>query len=239
MKKLIIAASCFLLFSSIVPKANAEPTEDLGTLLAKLLISARQSISAHPKLVENAPTAGVNANQILELTRSNFVKNTGTELDEKNEAIAKVMTAIRRVIENAVQGKYKDKWLKDKYPGRFLPARFAREVANEFNKSTNGKYVLRLTTLKKWLVNKKENSPDAWEEAALQKYISGELHPGRAYFEKTTYEGKTAARVLKPEFYERSCLNCHGNGEGVKLHPSKEDGKLNDLGGAVSVVIMQ
>ena len=51
--------------------------------------------------------------------------------------------------------------------------------------------------------------------------------------------GRRAYRVLIPEYYETSCLACHGEPKGSEdiTGGKKEGAKLGDLGGAISAAI--
>jgi hypothetical protein len=57
--------------------------------------------------------------------------------------------------------------------------------------------------------------------------------------EEAQLNGKPAYRLLIPEYYEASCLSCHGEPKGERdiSGGRKEGGKLGDLGGAISAAI--
>ncbi|MCJ8343988.1 DUF3365 domain-containing protein [bacterium] len=131
------------------------------------------------------------------------------------------------------KNKYISKW-----DGKFLPARWAAIAATNFEKLTEGKVIIKLTTSNQLLVNK-SNAPDAWES----KVIDGKLlhtskkRPGDSQFK----DEKTQFRFLLPEYYKPGCIGCHGttkkSQEGYAIHPSRIQRKVFDFAGAISVRI--
>ena len=59
------------------------------------------------------------------------------------------------------------------------------------------------------------------------------------FAEEAMLNGRRAYRLLIPEYYETSCLSCHGEPKGERdiSGGRKEGGKLGDLGGAISAAI--
>jgi hypothetical protein len=52
-----------------------------------------------------------------------------------------------------------------------------------------------------------------------------------------THNGKKAFRLILPEYYKAGCMGCHGGANGAKIHAGKSEGKVGELGGAISVAI--
>jgi hypothetical protein len=213
-----------------------DPDEDLASKLATLTIAARQALSAHPEMIGDPVAAPYTTNEFLKEMRENYKKlNKDTALEEKDDLTIKFLHALRAVVDNAKKGEYKDKWKGDMYPGKFLPARFVKELADSFNKLSKGKYKLKLTVTDDLLVNP-ANKAEAWEKAALEMYTSKKKDPSETFFKKDTVDGKETLMALKPETYKAACLTCHGE-EGKKIHAGKVVGVENQIGGGISVVI--
>lgn len=121
----------------------------------------------------------------------------------------------------------------------FLPAIFARQLANKFNQKMLNKVIIKLTAPKKYVRNK-ANSPDYWEHKIIEKYLKKSNYTkGALYHENTKFRGKKVSRFLLPEYYQQSCLACHGSpkGEIDITGGKKEGGVLNELGGVISLII--
>ncbi|MEK6579122.1 MAG: DUF3365 domain-containing protein [Bdellovibrionota bacterium] len=213
----------------------------IGKKLANLLVAFRVAVADNPTLIENPTQSTVDAAQIRILGIQKYQKYTGEELDSGDEITQRLLLTVSEVIRDAKAGKFKDLWIKTKsgtpapFAGKFLPARFAAQVASRFSEKSEGQIVMRLTTEPGKLVNS-DNAPDHWEQQGLLKYINGGKKSWETLSEKTTYRGKPATRIMKVELYGSSCLKCHGE-DGAKLHPDGSKGTLNNIGGAVSVVM--
>lgn len=225
--------------ASAIPSARADDKDEaLARKLTLLLRSARAMVSSNPKMIADPSSAGLKTADLVEGAKKNYIKATGAALDDSDEATSKLLKAINEVFEAAVSGKYKDRWTTGvEYPGKFLPARFATEVSSKFSQMTDGKYVMRLTVPDKFLVNK-DNKADEWESGVIEgKFLKADWQRGKVYFENATYRGKPAYRAIVPEYYDTTCLKCHGGTEGSRIHASKAVGQLGNVGGAISVVI--
>ncbi len=121
----------------------------------------------------------------------------------------------------------------------FLPPIFTDQVAREFCRSMEGVAAIRITAPKELLRNRR-HKPDDWELAAIEgQFKSASWEKGKAVIERGELKGKAGLRLLVPQYYEVSCLKCHGEPKGERdlNGGSKEGGKLGDLGGALSVII--
>ena len=65
------------------------------------------------------------------------------------------------------------------------------------------------------------------------------MEKGESVEQEAPLNGRKAFRVLIPEYYESSCLVCHGGPKGAVdiTGGKKEGGKLGDLGGGISGAI--
>ena len=116
---------------------------------------------------------------------------------------------------------------------------FARQVTESFNSKVGNLANLKLTAPSE-LIRNPSNRPDAWEDRIIKsKLQSIGWEKGSFVAEESDLGGKNAYRLLIPEYYDTSCLSCHGEPKGEKdiTNGTKEGGKLGDLGGAVSVGI--
>jgi len=84
-------------------------------------------------------------------------------------------------------------------------------------------------------VRNRRNTPDAYEAATLKTFASADYPRGKTLAE-TVDDGENI-RVMVPLYYKDHCLVCHGEpkGELDKTGHPKEGGKLDQLGGAISV----
>ena len=83
-------------------------------------------------------------------------------------------------------------------------------------------------------------SADAWEDQIIKSRLqSAEWKKGDFVEQEAELNGKRAYRMLIPEYYETSCLACHGGPKGSTdiTGGKREGGKLGDLGGAISGAI--
>jgi len=205
---------------------------DLASDIATLLRSARAVISKNQTHINNAEIGdkGLIAAKVLAETRANFLKVTRREVDGSNpylraemDAIAEVMNQAQALINQEGKG----------FKG-FLPAVFAKSVADKTTKNLYGKAVLKLTAPKRYVRNR-VNRPDKWERDALETYLASmTVEENSPYAEMADVKGTTAYRFILPEFYKESCLACHGQlkGELDITGGKKEGGVLGELGGA-------
>jgi uncharacterized protein DUF3365 len=144
------------------------------------------------------------------------------------EAIQEVMDEAQALINDPNRG----------FKG-FLPALFAYRVAERFSQKVGDLASLKLTAPKE-LIRRRSNLPDTWEEQMIKsKFQSAGWEKGEFVAEEAELNGKNAYRLLIPEYYEASCLACHGEPKGAMdiSGGKKEGGKLGDLGGALSAAI--
>jgi hypothetical protein len=121
----------------------------------------------------------------------------------------------------------------------FLPAIFAYRVAERFNGKEGELAYVKLTAPAE-LVRHQPNMPDAWEDEMIKtRFQSPGWKKDDFVEEEAELNGRKAYRIIIPEYYEASCLECHGEPKGaIDITGGKKEGrKLGDLGGAISAAI--
>ena len=233
------------LLNQVMPEEAAGQDEiDHSVLvhLTTLLRSARQVISDQQDLI-NEPRRGkdLSARRLIEQATAKYAEQTGHPvpnldptssegqmLQSELDAMQEVMDEAQPLINDPKRG----------FKG-FLPAVFAYRVAERFNRKVGKIGYLKLTAPSE-LVRHPSNLPDDWEDRIIKRnFLSGTWAKGRFVEQEALLDGKRAYRVLIPEYYEASCLTCHGGPKGsidITGH-KREGGKLGDLGGAISGAI--
>jgi hypothetical protein len=121
----------------------------------------------------------------------------------------------------------------------FIPAVFARLVDEAFGRRAKGEAEIKVTTRPEIVRNRKAR-PDAWEAEIIKtKLLAPDWPRGRLYSAATKANGRSAFRIMVPEYYEVSCLACHGSPEGemdITGYP-KEGSKSGELGGVISITL--
>ncbi len=226
-----------IFFSSLTVLPVGANDELIAKEMTILLKSSRAVLVQHKPLIKNPMGAGIDVDKFMGYTMTNYEKATGHKFEvadgDMGNAQEMLTQAIRETVHAVVTGKDKD--LDPK--GRFLPAIFARKAAARFGEVSGGQMYLKLTTRDGNLVNP-ANKSDAWEKGVIDgKFSSADWEKGKTFSEVATHNGKKAFRLILPEYYKKGCMGCHGNGYGAKIHPSGKDGKVGELGGAISVAI--
>lgn len=240
----LLLLGCMMLpVAGIAVDAPADPNAVLANDLALLFRSARKVISDHQALINDAAKAdkGLTADVVIEKTKENYAvaaKKPFPDLAEDSlriQAFKAILEAERKTMESA-QSLINE-------PGKgfkgFLPAVFAGQIALDFSKAMSGKIAIKLTAPESYIRNRR-NRPDAWEHKAIETlFKSPNWEKGQAFSEVADHKGRRGLRLILPEYYNESCLSCHGTPKGeVDITGGiKEGGALGDLGGAISVVI--
>lgn len=230
-------------FQTVNAVAGATEQEQVATHLVTLFRSGRAVISDNQKLINDEAKGdkGLSAEKVVGLAKEKYKKAAGKELNtaDRNTLEGKLTVAMlesmKEVMDNAQE-------LINK-PGvgfkGFLPATFAHRVADRFRKKVDGIADIKLTAPKSYVRNR-NNTPDAWEDQIIEsQFKSSGWTKGSIYSEMKEHKGKPAFRLMIPEYYAASCLDCHGEPKGEKdiSGGKKEGGKLDELGGAISVAI--
>ena len=239
-------ALCFLGIAGLKNPVRAGPYDEAVAMsLATLLRSARAVISEQQEDI-NDPSKGdkgLTGEAVLKIAKAKYKKATGVDIDSIRpgtvhaELLKAEMAAIVKVMENAQE------LINQKGVGfkGFLPAVFAFHVSKRFEDSMRHAASIKLTAPRKYVRNR-ANIPDEWEHDVIEDRFASLSHERGAHFaEAAKKDGKPAYRLILPEYYERSCLACHGEPRGERdiTGGKKEGGKLGELGGAISVVIFQ
>jgi hypothetical protein len=229
----------------VLPEEAATQKEFDHTIalhLAGLLRSSRAVISDNQDLINQSGTnKDLTGARVLELAKADYARSTGHPLpvldktsmegmllQAESDAILEVMDAAQPLIN---------------HPNRdfkgFLPATFAYRVAQVFSQKVGDLAYLKLTAPQE-LIRQKSNMPDAWENRTITNVFQSPGWKKEGFVaEVAELNGKKAYRLLIPEYYDVSCLACHGEPKGATDISGwkKEGGKLGDLGGALSAGI--
>jgi hypothetical protein len=210
--------------------------------LTTLLRSARQVISDQQGLIDEAKAGkDVTADAVIAAAEANYAVDRGHPLPALDptsregrmlraelDAIEGVMNQAQPLINDPNRG----------FKG-FLPAVFTYRVAALFTRKVGELGYLKLTAPQE-VVRNLANAPDSWEDAVIKgKFAAPGWKKGDFFAEETALDGRPAYRLLIPEYYEPSCLSCHGEPKGATdiSGGTKEGGKLGELGGAISAAI--
>ncbi|VAX10540.1 Two-component system sensor histidine kinase [hydrothermal vent metagenome] len=235
----ILLSSSLAIGAWVTPTFASDPDKDaLSNELTTMFRSARAVISQNQGLINDASKGdkGLSAEVVIAKANENFIKATGHDFgsDAAHEAM---LSAIGSVMDQAQPLiNEKDKGLKG-----FLPAIFAKQVADAFSSNMAGKMQIKLTAPKAYVRNR-ANRPDKWEQMVIEeKFKATGYAKGKPFSEIAKAKGKDAYRYILPEYYKDSCLKCHGDPKGERdiTGGKKEGGKLGELGGAISLTIFK
>lgn len=236
-----------LCLSTQAATAQSSDEQDMATALrlASLLRSARTVIASNQDLI-NDPSLGdkgLTGDHVLAAATEAYLEANGAEPlhDGQDEREARLlsaqMTAIRDVMADN-QATINREGLAFK---GFVPAVFARLVNERFAKLVGEEASVKVTAPANLIRNRKAR-PDAFETEIIGTSLTSPDWPdGQVYAAEAAVDGKTAYRVLVPEYYSDGCLACHGEPKGeidLTGYP-KEGGKLGDLGGVISISLFR
>ena len=106
----------------------------------------------------------------------------------------------------------------------FIPAVFARLVNEHFDELMKGEAEMKITAPKE-LVRNRKTVPDEWETTIIEtKLLSPDWPMGQPFAGSQQVHGQKAFRFLIPEYYQSSCLVCHGQPKVLKLDLVFNDG---------------
>ena len=218
---------------------NVLRADEIATLFraARAVISKNQSHINDP----NVGDKGLSGDVLVEQAKVNYEKakgrafamaDPGSETGRAQQVFFDSLSAV--MDEAAALINEKGKGFKG-----FLPAVFAKAVADEFSRGMNGEMSIKLTAPKAYVRNRR-NRPDAWEASVIQdQFLAAGYETGKPFWETTSYNGQPTFRYIIPEYYGESCLSCHGGPKGERdiTGGLKEGGVLGELGGAISLTI--
>ena len=236
-----------LLWFAAVPVSSAAAQDETATALklAELLRSARAVVSYYQPHI-NDPALGakdLDGDKVLAEALAQYRRKTGENPAEVEPAsklgrlFAAQMAAIKTVVDENQETIDR--------PGvgfkGFIPATFARLVNEQFESRVGAEARIKVTAPPPLVRNRKAR-PDAWESAVMAEKMTDPAWPkGKHFAEPSALEGRPAFRILIPEYYEETCLACHGRPAGevdVTGYP-KEGGAAGDLGAAISVALFR
>ena len=228
----------------INPAQADEENVELANSLALLTLSARAVLVDNKRMIMNPTRNSISAESFVQKTLEKYSSNNGPELDHDQPLISALLNSITTIVTNAKNGAYKGRWVNHKrafkfYENRFLPARFAELLAEEFTRQSNNRAIAKLTVPDDFLSiirdgdENKSTRADSWE----QEMLSNDSSEGELLTQRATIEGRDAYRYLKKEYYTSGCLLCHGGEAGERLHMGKKPGEEGDVGGAISLII--
>jgi Protein of unknown function (DUF3365) len=223
--------------------ASAENDMAIAQSLAEMLRDARAVISDKQDLI-NDPQLGdkhLDGEVVLDEAVAKYKKNTGVDPkrvdpgSRQGRLLRAMMAAIVEVVDD------NQDTINEKGTGfkGFIPAAFARLVAESFVHLAKGEAEIKVTAPLELVRNRKAR-PDPWENEIIEKRLLDAAWPaGQPYSAMVETKGRPAFRVMVPEYYVQSCLACHGSPKGEMdiTGYSKEGGKLNDLGAVISITL--
>lgn len=236
----IVSSFCF---SSQAIALSDEEKAAIGTEITTIYRAARGVIAKSQKLINDASKGdkGLSADVVIAKTKENYKNATGNDFKMADAGSLKgktqkaLLDSISEVMNNAQPLiNEKGKGLKG-----FLPAIFAKQMGDGFNKNIGGQAYIKLTAPKNYVRNR-ANRPDKWEANVIETmFKDAGYEKNKVFTENAKHKGKDAFRLILPEYYKQACLNCHGEPKGAKdiTGGKKEGGKLGELGGAISFVI--
>lgn len=240
-----IAAFALLTASLSVSRPHASEAEDIKVALslAKLLAAARTVISANQDLINNPEIGdkGLTGEVVLAAAIENYKKATkvdpisvdpasreGRMLRAQMEAIKEVTAENQSFINQKGIG----------FKG-FIPAVFARLVTERLREKIGDEVEIKVTAPPA-LVRNRKATPDEWETSVIEtKLLASDWPRGQFFSQAEPSKGRSAYRVMVPEYYTQSCLSCHGQKRGeidITGYP-KEGANEGELGGVISITL--
>ena len=239
---LAVSIACGAVLAGPVSAEPAPEKEALALDVALLFRSARGVFSDNQALINDPSKVdkGLSSDKVIAGAKAKYAKNAGHPFADADKATlagqarAAMFASIKEVMDQA-QPLINE-------PGKgfkgFLPAVFAKQVADRFTKQMDGKLAIKLTAPPAYVRNR-SNRPDAWEAEVLARFGSSAWEKNKTFGEVTTRQGRPAYRLMLPEYYVESCMSCHGGPRDERdiTGGKKEGALLGDLGGAVSVAV--
>ena len=248
------------LFCNQTPLLADHENETFLLDIAYYFRAAHNVIDHHQKHINN-PDIGdkhLTGTVIVKQTQDNFEEITNKSFIEtfrQGEMHKKGFKAFTKAIKTVMNESQEQINKIGKADKNLLPAIFVRKVAEEFEKNIDGQVSIKLTAPHEIILNK-DNSPDDFEANIMEnKFQSDTWERGMHVFkEKVLIDNHHADRLVLPEYYQESCLDCHGGSpqavspQVAKRHygdePSTQTAttpeprsKLGTLGGAISVIV--
>ena len=244
-RSLIVSAILGLSFAAGQAVANETADVEIGKKMADLLRAGRTVVSASQPLINDPAIGdkGFTGERLVREAEQIYTERVGAPpldetLSERDRRLLEAQIQAMRQVVDAHQSDINQQGVGFK---GFIPAVFGRLVNEEFASIAGAEARIRVTAPARLVRNRKAR-PDAWEREILEtRFVAPDWPKGKSYTEVVEFEGRPAFRMILPEYYDESCLTCHGEPKGetdITGYP-KEGGKAGDLGGAISIVIFR
>jgi hypothetical protein len=247
MNRLVLCGLLCVVAASLGPARAESPVPDndrqIADELAAMLRAGRTVISNNQARINDPALGdkGLTGAAVLAESVKLFVQATGRDPDKfargsrEDTLIKAQMAAIAEVVDaNQTTINAKGQGFKG-----FIPAVFARLVNEAFERRVGAVAAMKVTAPLD-LVRNRKSLPDGWEKDVIgSKFLDAAWPKGQVFAAETTVSGRAAFRLAVPEYYNASCLSCHGGPKGdidVTGYP-KEGGQEKDLGGVISVTL--
>src|SRR5690606_24196099 len=187
---------------------------EIALSLAKLLQAARTVISRNQDLI-NDPSRGdkgLTGDVVLAAAVDIYRQETGIdpmELDPSSR-LGRLLQAEMGAIREAVD--QNQAFMNQQGVGfkGFIPAVFGRLITERLQEKVGSELEMKVTAPPA-LVRNRKSRPDDWERSIIEsKFLSPEWPRGEIFSQPQPSGGRDAFRVMVPEYYAASCLDCHG-----------------------------
>ena len=244
LRRLVVVSALGLGFAA-GQAAAGEADLEIGNKLADMLRAGRSVVSGSQSLINdpNVGDKGFTGENLVSEAEAIYAERVGSPLlaDDLSARDRRLIDAQMRAMRQVVDEHQADINRAGVGFKGFIPAIFGRLVNEEFEAIVGAEARIRVTAPADLVRNRKAR-PDPWEKTILEtKLLASDWPKGQPYTEQVEFEGRTAFRILLPDYYNESCLACHGGPKGemdITGYP-KEGGKAGDLGGVISIVIFQ
>ena len=234
-----------LIFSSLPLHAGSDDDADIAKSLADMLRAGRQVISSNQARINdpNLGDKGLSGQVVLQQAIEIYMKATGTDPAniDPTSRLGRLLHAQMDAIVEATDANQATINAKGVGFKAFIPAVFARLVNEAFENRAKNEAQIKVTAPEQLVRNRKAR-PDDWENDIIRsKLLQAGWPRGQAYAAVTDLKGRSAFRMMMPEYYAASCLTCHGSPQGqtdITGYP-KEGGKEGDLGAVISVTLFK
>ncbi len=244
-KVLSATVLALMLFDARLAWSTERSDEGVAAGLAELLRSARGVISANQDLINDPAIGdkGLTGEVVLAEAQDRYRKATGEDLSsvDPSSRYGRAVAALEQAIVEVTDEHQSTIDMAGVGFKGFIPAVFARLVNERFDTLMGGEATMKVTAPKDLIRNRKAR-PDVWEAKIIEsELLSRDWPAGKPFMDTVTVENREAFRFLFPEYYQESCLTCHGQPKGeldVTGYP-KEGGEEGDLGAVISVTLFR
>jgi hypothetical protein len=234
------------LILSVAPlRAGPDDDADIAKSLADMLRAGRQVISNNQALINdpNLGDKGLSGQVVLQQAVEIYKKATGADPANIDTAsrLGRLLHAQMDAIVEATDANQATINAKGVGFKAFIPAVFARLVNESFENHAKNEAQVKVTAPEQ-LVRNRKSRPDQWESDVIRsKLLQPDWPRGQVYAAEVDTKGRSAYRMMMPEYYANSCLSCHGSPKAqtdITGYP-KEGGKEGDLGAIISVTLFK